>query len=399
MRGLNAAEPQFPGDDGAADPAVLAALAAYAAGQGSEHAALTALAGSRLLVPVVAVLTEAEGTGGASHGQGSGAGPALSHDLGNEEEPPQGESQGNGREPVAGQDNGQEAVADQGQGTGGAPGQGSGGADGLRREKTTEMALPTLVGRDGRHAILAFTSLDALTRWRADARPVPVPAARAWLAGTQDASAVVIDVAGPVPLAVDGARLAALAAGRPVPLPHQDPDVLAALQAALADEPLIVQAALTTPGQNSLGAGHSGAAAAAAGERGAALDGAGLDGPGLNGSGLNGSGLDGAGLDGAGLNGAGLNGAGLNGLGLDGTGWRDAGERAGTSLPGTESPDAGQPEADLALQVTLVAGCDAATAEAVVRRTADALLAATGGRLRRGVQVTLAQPGRAAGPA
>ncbi len=43
--------------------------------------------------------------------------------------------------------------------------------------------------------------------------------------------------------------LAALAAGRPVPLPHQDPEVLAALQAALAREPLIVAAALTSPDQ------------------------------------------------------------------------------------------------------------------------------------------------------
>ncbi len=111
------------------------------------------------------------------------------------------------------------------------------------------MALPTLIGRDGRAAIIAFTSLDALTRWRPEARPVPVPAASVWLAGVQDASAVVIDVAGPVPVAVDGARLAALAAGRPVPLPHQDPDVLAALQSVLADEPLIAQAALTTPDQ------------------------------------------------------------------------------------------------------------------------------------------------------
>ncbi len=112
------------------------------------------------------------------------------------------------------------------------------------------MALPTLVGRDGRRAVLAFTCLDALKQWRSDARPVPVPAASAWLAGTQDgASAVLIDVAGPVTLAVDGARLAALAAGRPVPLPHQDPEVLAALQAALAREPLIVAAALTSPDQ------------------------------------------------------------------------------------------------------------------------------------------------------
>ena len=44
MQGLTVAEPKFPGDDGTADPAVRAALAAYAAGQGSEHAALTALA-------------------------------------------------------------------------------------------------------------------------------------------------------------------------------------------------------------------------------------------------------------------------------------------------------------------------------------------------------------------
>ena len=69
MRTLNAAEPQFPGDDGAVDPAVAAALAAYAAGQGSEHAALTALATSRLLVPVVAVLTEEEGGATASGGR------------------------------------------------------------------------------------------------------------------------------------------------------------------------------------------------------------------------------------------------------------------------------------------------------------------------------------------
>lgn len=200
MRSLNAAEPQFSGDDGAAEPAVSAALAAYAAGRGSEHAALNALAGSRLLVPVVAVLIE------EASGDSEAAGDSAADD-------------------------------------GHVPG------SGLRREKSTEMALPTLIGRDGRAAVLAFTSLDALTRWRPDARPVAVPAARAWQAGVEEASAVVIDVAGPVPVTVEGARLAALAAGRPAPLPHQDPDVLAALHAALGDEPLIVQASLTTPDQ------------------------------------------------------------------------------------------------------------------------------------------------------
>jgi hypothetical protein len=154
---------------------VSAALNAYAAGRGSEHAALAALAGSRLLVPVVAMLAEAEQDG---------------------------------------------------------PG-------GPRREKSSEMALPTLIGADGRAALPAFTCLDALARWRADARPVPVPAATVWRSGAQEASAVVIDVAGPVPFAVDGARLAALAAGRPVPVPYEDPDVVGLVRGLLAGEPVI----------------------------------------------------------------------------------------------------------------------------------------------------------------
>ncbi len=265
------AEPKFPGDDGTADPAVRAALAAYAAGQGSEHAALTALARSRLLVPVVAVPGEAAGDG-----------------------------------------------------TG----------------KSTEMALPTLVGRDGRRAVLAFTCLDALQQWRSDARPVPVPAASAWLAGTQDdASAVLIDVAGPVTLAVDGARLAALAEGRPVPLPHQDPEVLAALQTALARESLIVAAALTSPDQRVTATGA---------DRGQA--GQDPDGP--------------------------------------------AQKPEGTAA--AEGAD-GAPGTDLALQVTLAPGCEPGAAGAAVRRVADALLAAAGDRLRRGVEVSVAQGGRTAG--
>ncbi|HWG65644.1 MAG TPA: SseB family protein [Streptosporangiaceae bacterium] len=123
-----------------------------------------------------------------------------------------------------------------------------GPAGGTREEKTTEMALPTLVGRDGRTAVVAFTCLDSLRRWRQDARPVPVPASRVWQAGLTEASAVVIDVAGPVPLTVAGARLAALAAGEPVPMPYEDPDVAAAVSAAIAGEPLIRAARLTPCG-------------------------------------------------------------------------------------------------------------------------------------------------------
>jgi hypothetical protein len=117
-------------------------------------------------------------------------------------------------------------------------------------DKNSEMVLPTLIGQDGRPAVLAFTGLDALARWRPNARPVPAESDRVWRAAVADGCAVVIDVAGPVPLAVEGTRLAALAAGQPVPPPHEDPDVHAEVQAAIAAEPAIAGFRLgpATPG-------------------------------------------------------------------------------------------------------------------------------------------------------
>ena len=198
---LNPGGQQFRGDRGAADPRVTAALAAYQAGQGSERAALGALAAARLLVPVIA---------------------EPSHKEPSHKEPSHKEQSGEGES-----------------------GKGQG-------DKDSEMVLPTLIGRDGRAAVLAFTGLDALARWRPDARPVPAEADRVWRAAVADGYAVVIDVAGPVPLAVEGARLAALAAGQPVPPPHEDLDVRAEVQAAVAAEPAIAGF--------SLAPGHRGAA-------------------------------------------------------------------------------------------------------------------------------------------
>jgi hypothetical protein len=164
---------RFRQDAGAADQAVAAALDGYAAGRSTEQEVLTALAGARLLVPVVAVLGEQDEQGG---------------------------------------------------------------------DKNSEMALPTLIGNDGRAAIIAFTGLAAVARWRAGARPIPVEARRVWHAAVAENQAVVIDVAGPVPVVVEGARLAALAAGQPPPAPHEDPDIRAEVETAIIAEEAIVAA-------------------------------------------------------------------------------------------------------------------------------------------------------------
>jgi hypothetical protein len=189
VSGANIGKQRYAGDDGTADPHVAAALSAYAAGQGSEQAALAALSRARLLLPLV----ERE----------AGTGESCEHTVHS-----------------------------------GAP------EAGCDHRTAKEMAFPTLVGRDGRHAVLAFTSLAALAGWRGDARPVPAGAGQVWSTATGDSCAVVIDVAGPVPLAIDGARLAALAAGDPPPSPCADPDVRAQVMAVLADEPAIVGADL-----------------------------------------------------------------------------------------------------------------------------------------------------------
>lgn len=77
-----------------------------------------------------------------------------------------------------------------------------------------DVSTVLLQGADGRLALLAFTSLAALTAWRSDARPVPVAVrAAAEAALAEGAGALVVDVAGPVLFVVESAELAELAAG------------------------------------------------------------------------------------------------------------------------------------------------------------------------------------------
>ncbi|KAK1183304.1 SseB family protein [Streptomyces sp. NBS 14/10] len=120
------------------------------------------------------------------------------------------------------------------------------GPDGLRREKTSDMAVPTLQAPDGRRALPAFTSLETLARWRADARPVAVPLRQALEAAAHEkADTVVLDLAGPVPYQLTGPALLALAEGRTSADPLADPAVAEALRTVLAAEPGVLRAHLT----------------------------------------------------------------------------------------------------------------------------------------------------------
>ncbi|WP_055488343.1 SseB family protein [Streptomyces sp. WMMB 322] len=174
-------------DTGAADPVLAEALAAWRAGPGepgAEQRVLEALAGARLLVPVVAVLGES-----------------------------------------------------------------SVDESGLLRDKSSDMAVPTLTAPGGRRALPAFTSTEALARWNAEARPVAVPLRQALRALAQEqADTLVLDLAGPVTYQLTGAALRALAEGRTSTDPAADPQVKDALRALLAAEPDVMAAHLAPGG-------------------------------------------------------------------------------------------------------------------------------------------------------
>lgn len=81
-------------------------------------------------------------------------------------------------------------------------------------DKNAEMAAVLMTGADGRTALLAFSSVAAMTTWNAEARPVPVwgrDAARAAL--DEDAAALLLDIASPTFTVVETTDLEHLAAG------------------------------------------------------------------------------------------------------------------------------------------------------------------------------------------
>ncbi|WP_435741290.1 SseB family protein [Nocardioides sp. SYSU DS0663] len=141
--------PGFPDDTGEPPAALVAATTSYAADARRYPEVLGALTACRLLVPVVAVLGEVE-------------------------------------------------LDEQG----------------LARDKSSDMAAVLLTGADGRRALLAFSGTAAMAAWDPAARPVPVPAQLAAQAAVQEgAAALLVDVAGPVRVVVEGEDLRALAAG------------------------------------------------------------------------------------------------------------------------------------------------------------------------------------------
>ena len=79
-------------------------------------------------------------------------------------------------------------------------------------DKGSHMAAVSMVNAQGEKGLLAFTGVDSLAAWSADARPVPALGRDMAQAAISDgAHAVVIDVAGPHRQVITGTALRAMA--------------------------------------------------------------------------------------------------------------------------------------------------------------------------------------------
>ena len=171
----------FAGDDGSTDPGLQAALTGWR--DRRDALALVevvrAWAPTRVLVPIVAVLGEGDDVrAAAEHGQG---------------------------------------------------------------DKSADMALVTITGRDGRRILPTFSSTSALATWNATARPVPVEAARAAQAAVlEGCELIAIDPSGPIDCLLPRPAVWAVAQGRDWLPPSEDPEVLTAVDVLATSVPGLV---------------------------------------------------------------------------------------------------------------------------------------------------------------
>ncbi len=112
-------------------------------------------------------------------------------------------------------------------------------ADGLLVDKTQELSIITVAGPDGRAIVPVFSSVDAMRRWRSDARPVPADAVRVALAAAAEhTDRIVIDPRSPDTLvALPRPAVWAIAQGQPWVPAVDDPEVLEAIARPAAQHP------------------------------------------------------------------------------------------------------------------------------------------------------------------
>jgi len=119
------------------------------------------------------------------------------------------------------------------------------GPTGLVVDKTQELSIVTVAAPDGRRVQPVFSSVQAMQRWDATARPIPVEAVRAALAASaEDTDLIVLDPTSDTEFVIRRPAVWAIAQGQTWEPSFLSPEVFAALQASVAHELAVIDVAV-----------------------------------------------------------------------------------------------------------------------------------------------------------
>lgn len=112
---------------------------------------------------------------------------------------------------------------------------------GLAVDKTQELSIVTVAAPDGRRVQPVFSSVQAMARWDAAARPIPVEAARVALSASgEDTDLIVLDPASDTEFVIRRPAVWAIAQGQPWEPSFLSPEVFGALRESIAHELAVI---------------------------------------------------------------------------------------------------------------------------------------------------------------
>jgi len=115
------------------------------------------------------------------------------------------------------------------------------GPTGLKVDKTQELSIVTVAAPDGRRVQPVFSSVQAMARWDAAARPIPVEAKRVALsAAGEETDLIVLDAASATEFVIRRPAVWAIAQDQPWEPSFLSPEVFTALQQSVAHELAVI---------------------------------------------------------------------------------------------------------------------------------------------------------------
>lgn len=115
------------------------------------------------------------------------------------------------------------------------------GAHGKKVDKSAELSIVTVRSPDDQDSLVAFSSVDAMSRWNPSARPVPTDAIRLCLAAaSQMSTRVVLDPGSETEFVLRRPAIARIAQSLPWVSPDKNPAVLEVIEESISGEKLVV---------------------------------------------------------------------------------------------------------------------------------------------------------------